>query len=531
MAEEAIAETPSFKLSVTGFSVMCAWHFLMIFTAVFNLSPWVGSGRHVWMQLAIYFGLAASYALISLLSKRIVARFFRSGATVWRIANICIAVLATAASLFVILSYNTPLLWQVFVYLLLAFAGSLLIFPWLQLPQAKDDEGVSYRNLAFNMGLGGVLAIIIGFLQSPIVYVGICVLPLLSSILLIVRWEGTAELEEDVTGDIDASRKTPFREVLVTNLHFLIFGIAFGFCQGAFAQDMSINFVLNDSVPLFGAVFSAIVIFFTPYKYLKSYGIFTLQRASMLLFFAGLMLAIFFSQPSSFLDSFSASFGYKIAQAIVFAGFNIFEFGFMIFSFTWAVSLKTDLASYIGANRTVIYFGMGAGLAIGFGVYLLAGQISGFYVLAAGAAIVLLTFTALPFFDEFAPYGKIETIGEAREHAAELEAEIAQEEKEEKAADKPHVARWRERVIRIADEHDLSERERDVFFYLAKGRNAAFIQQELWISIHTVKTHIANIYRKLGVHSIQEVLDMVDTIPDSGAQEGTPGGKEQEAKG
>lgn len=62
----------------------------------------------------------------------------------------------------------------------------------------------------------------------------------------------------------------------------------------------------------------------------------------------------------------------------------------------------------------------------------------------------------------------------------------------------------------ICKEHSLTPREEEVFMLLAKGRNAEYIQNALFISNHTVKTHIYNIYRKLDVHSLQELLDLVD---------------------
>lgn len=538
MPEITANTSPRSKYSLTGFSVMCAWHFLMIFTAVFNLSPQVNEGRSVWMQLALYFGLAISYSLIAKFSQRVIKHFFKSDMSAWRLINIAIAALAIIASLLVISSHDAPIALQVASYALLAFTGSLLIFPWLQLPQIQNDSSVGYRNLAFNMGIGSLLAIVISFLQSPIVYIGVCLLPLISTILLVWRWDGASNASMNAATDEKPGRTFSARETLTSNMHFLVFGIAFGFCQGAFAHNVSISLVLNDGLPLAGAVLSALVILFAPYRYLKSYGIFTLQRASMLLFFAGLFLVVFFSQDNLFTDELPQIAGYKGAQILVFAGFNIFEFGFMVFSFAWAVSLKTDFAKYIGFNRSILYFGMGCGLAIGFGLYTLAGNIPGFYILAIGGAVVLLTITTLPFFDEFAPYSKIETIDEAVEHEAEMEMQRAEDvlqEAEEQAPDDeedaPRNSPWRDRVSKIADECGLSERERDVFFYLAKGRNAAYIQQELWISIHTVKTHIANIYRKLGVHSIQEVLDMVDGAPQAEAQEEIPSGKEQEEKG
>jgi len=47
-------------------------------------------------------------------------------------------------------------------------------------------------------------------------------------------------------------------------------------------------------------------------------------------------------------------------------------------------------------------------------------------------------------------------------------------------------------------------------FLLAKGHNAAFIQDQLCISKSTAKTHINHIYRKLDIHTQQELLSMVE---------------------
>jgi DNA-binding CsgD family transcriptional regulator len=57
----------------------------------------------------------------------------------------------------------------------------------------------------------------------------------------------------------------------------------------------------------------------------------------------------------------------------------------------------------------------------------------------------------------------------------------------------------------------LSPRETEVFFLLAKGRNRAHISEELFVSDETVKTHIKNIYRKIGVHSQQELIDTIES--------------------
>ena len=45
----------------------------------------------------------------------------------------------------------------------------------------------------------------------------------------------------------------------------------------------------------------------------------------------------------------------------------------------------------------------------------------------------------------------------------------------------------------------LTERERSILTAVASGMTTAAISRELWLSEHTIKFHLTNIYRKLGV--------------------------------
>jgi DNA-binding NarL/FixJ family response regulator len=45
----------------------------------------------------------------------------------------------------------------------------------------------------------------------------------------------------------------------------------------------------------------------------------------------------------------------------------------------------------------------------------------------------------------------------------------------------------------------LTDRERDILARVATGMTTAAISRELWVSEHTIKFHLTNIYRKLGV--------------------------------
>ncbi|MDR1014788.1 MAG: helix-turn-helix transcriptional regulator, partial [Coriobacteriales bacterium] len=64
----------------------------------------------------------------------------------------------------------------------------------------------------------------------------------------------------------------------------------------------------------------------------------------------------------------------------------------------------------------------------------------------------------------------------------------------------------------VADRYLLSRRETEVLFLLAKGRNAAHIQKQLYISDSTTRTHIRHIYKKLDIHTQQALIDMIDSL-------------------
>lgn len=67
-----------------------------------------------------------------------------------------------------------------------------------------------------------------------------------------------------------------------------------------------------------------------------------------------------------------------------------------------------------------------------------------------------------------------------------------------------------ERCAELSARFGLTERESEVFALLAKGRNAEHIMGALSISRSTAKSHIASIYRKMGVHRQQELITFVD---------------------
>lgn len=61
----------------------------------------------------------------------------------------------------------------------------------------------------------------------------------------------------------------------------------------------------------------------------------------------------------------------------------------------------------------------------------------------------------------------------------------------------------------IASRYALSEREKEIMTHLVRGGSTARIAEDLFISPHTVKTHTANIYKKMGIHSRSELTALL----------------------
>ncbi len=65
-------------------------------------------------------------------------------------------------------------------------------------------------------------------------------------------------------------------------------------------------------------------------------------------------------------------------------------------------------------------------------------------------------------------------------------------------------------AARLANQAGLSPREAEVFALLAHGRTRSYIGNELSIGEETVKSHVKGIYRKMGLHSQQDAIDLLD---------------------
>lgn len=79
---------------------------------------------------------------------------------------------------------------------------------------------------------------------------------------------------------------------------------------------------------------------------------------------------------------------------------------------------------------------------------------------------------------------------------------------------KAHAETFEERLARVAAEASLSPRETQIVGYVGRGHSSVFVAKTLLISESTVYSHVRNVYRKLGVSSREELIQMLNA-PDS----------------
>ena len=66
-----------------------------------------------------------------------------------------------------------------------------------------------------------------------------------------------------------------------------------------------------------------------------------------------------------------------------------------------------------------------------------------------------------------------------------------------------------------SNKYELTKREEEILVLLLEGRTYKGMSDLLFISINTIKTHSKNMYNKMGVHSKQELLELLDKLIDT----------------
>lgn len=71
-----------------------------------------------------------------------------------------------------------------------------------------------------------------------------------------------------------------------------------------------------------------------------------------------------------------------------------------------------------------------------------------------------------------------------------------------------------QRCLILVERFGLSPRETEVLLAFAHGRNVSYLAEQLCLSPNTIRSHSKTLYTKLGVHSKQELLNLVENAEE-----------------
>ena len=275
-----------------------------------------------------------------------------------------------------------------------------------------------------------------------------------------------------------------------TTLQLVVFSLCFGFMQGSAVLGNALDFPVENPVTNLGFCVAGVILYVVYLRSPEHQDLMPAHIISIVLFLIGITYIPFAQGVAS-----------VVISTISMTGFMLFDIVILGFLLNLVRVFDLDPELVLGSNRAAEYGAFTVGIALSAAVSHLFGEYPMFpYFVTCTAALGCCITVLVLFIDSDNIWG------ERKEKHRQVEEKSDDDESD--VSEGP--GRWKLACNDICCRYDLSPRERDVFMLIAKGRNAEYVQNALYISGHTAKTHISNIYKKLDIHSVQELLDLVE---------------------
>ena len=290
--------------------------------------------------------------------------------------------------------------------------------------------------------------------------------------------------------------------------HLALLIAAYSFVSGM----MNYGSTLEVRVISFGVAGAIVLVFAFVLAYARAMSIYSLMNASLPVMLFGLLLASLMGSSNSFVVQLCVNTGNALLTAFTLVVISdcAYRFGFSaVFS---CVVLRAVLmgCTLLGiASRTFLLGEPVPGSSQSIVFYLVA-----FAIIATAALFWFRRPIAEVSDAETGVLGAADgpTVVPMVGAAPVSDGPLASREVSEAVLDR-EIMRYRDMVLarcdQISQENRLSGRESEVLICLARGMSAPRIAEELVISGNTVKTHITHIYRKLGIHSRDELKVLI----------------------
>ena len=384
-------------------------------------------------------------------------------------------VAATSSLLSHSLSMAMPLAFDCGAWGLAGMGLACLLMLWVELLGALGRRQVAL-GLAASVAFGAAAYLVMNMLPLPF-NIGLLCLSPLASVALVTMLERSGEVVPAAFVPRDESRKQA-RLALPFKAMSAAYGVVFGLGIGSTTQIQGGALLYSGIAALMalGAVAGALCLRFMAPRIQHS--------GAFQLLFPVLIIALI---PMSFLQGLPAA----LCNLLVLGCYTLFEIVGIYVGLFLAARHGASRVHLVASIQACLYLGLLGGHAVG-----LLATSSGVmdYAMLSAAALGLVA--ALAVAVTMFSVGPLASKEEARADATEENA--------------PGLGRWKAQCQEVARASGLSARETEVFMLLAKGRGIEHIQSKLCISGHTVKSHVYNIYRKMGIGSREELLDAVE---------------------
>ncbi len=485
-------------VAVGGFSLFWAVFLSMLMRNSFLDVDIENLWHHLVLRIALFVGFGLCSFVVSRTPEGVIGNRRRNVMTAL-VALFSIIAAVSSATYFITQTAH-PLGFDLIVWALAGAGLCCLFFLWVESVSAVSQASI-VKCLALSVVCGCGFYLVINMLPSPFNIAMLAVCPLISlGILKALPRETERSSAEAIP--LAESKKNAHMSWAFGAI-YVVYGIVFGLGAGSVTQ------IAGDAVLFVGIAVLAALGALAAYAFMQRFAGRIAQSNMLRMVFPFLVIALV---PMSFMSN------------VVYTLCNLLLLGAYVFVLLTSIAYELQTANkrrasylfFIGRSQTALCVGLIAGYGLG-----LAASAAGAINLSVLSAIALGLVVLLAAFVTFSPTepfvhgtenGEASpgSAGEAGSAASEDGTGAGDPSGEGPARGEHEPGHWKACCATLAERYGLSPRETEVFYYLAKGRGIEHIQNKLFISSHTVKTHTYNIYRKMNVGSREELLDIIE---------------------
>lgn len=473
-------------LRMLGFGLLMGWHFLILYFPELSMDPQLDAWSSFVGQIILNGSLCFSFAFFGVVFSR------NHGWVDAHLRTIClvgIGVAIVGCLIFALTSaVDAPIPYQISIGVMGLCEGLFMLLWFHFYADTQTNYTVSY--LAVSAMMGGIICYFTRHLTEGLPIVVFVALPLLSMLLFLPSIQTTAFRDSTLHGKGMSSWEPASGPFFRTTLQLVVFSLCFGFMQGSAVLGNALDFPVENPVTNLGFCVAGVILYVVYLRSPEHQDLMPAHIISIVLFLIGITYIPFAQGVAS-----------VVISTISMTGFMLFDIVILGFLLNLVRVFDLDAELVLGSNRAAEYGAFTVGITLSAAASGLFGMYPMFPYFVTCTAALGCGITVLVLFVD-----SDNIWGERKEKHRQVEEKSDGDESD--VSEGP--GRWKLACNDICCRYDLSPRERDVFMLIAKGRNAEYVQNVLYISGHTAKTHISNIYKKLDIHSVQELLDLVE---------------------